>query len=78
MDPETGKLTVRPYTVEFSNPATPNMNLLEEDSITLRQSDGVEATNDNGLSALLEAADSSDDEIRCIPKVMQVSKHLSS
>ena len=47
------------------------MNLLDGDSITLRQADGG-ADAANTLTEIVDAADSSDDEIRCIPKVMQV------
>lgn len=55
-----------PQLAEFSDPEPVAMNLLNE--ATLRQADGGDAA----APGFTELPNSSDDEVRCIPKVMQV------
>ena len=55
-----------PQLAEFSDPEPVVMNLLNE--ATLRQADG----GDSAAPGFTELPNSSDDEVRCIPKVMQV------
>ncbi|XP_059079016.1 uncharacterized protein LOC131877386 [Tigriopus californicus] len=65
-DPEVKFGSLLPQLAEFANPEPPAMNLLQ-----LRQ---AETTTDNEASLTSLDDNSSDDEIRCIPKVMQVEE----
>lgn len=65
-DPEGKFGSLLPQLAEFANPEPPAMNLLQ-----LRQ---AETTTDNEASLTSLDNNSSDDEIRCIPKVMQVEE----
>lgn len=61
-----------PQLAEFSDPDPPFMNLLQ----LHHQGRPRQAVDTNGDPSFLDTPDSSDDEVRCIPKVMQVSSQV--
>ena len=69
------RLKPLPQLVQFTNGLPPQMNLFARQSDgTEEGTEGEEATDDNSQpeNGFFTVPDSSDDEVRCIPKVMQV------